>query len=68
MLERENTSPPPQQPVRVHRGLSLEQPHEHRRDRAILEIQESIRMLTTQFQQLMNQPRGREREQPQDAL
>jgi len=29
-------------------------------------MQESIRMLVTQIQQLMNQPRGREMEPPQD--
>jgi len=38
MAERDNTSPPPQQPVRVPRGLSLEQAHEFKRDRAILKM------------------------------
>jgi len=52
--------------VRVPRGLSLEQAHKLRRDKAILEMQESIRTLATQIQQLMNQPRGREMEPPQD--
>jgi len=66
MAERENTSLPPQQPMRVPRGLSLEQAHEFRRDRAILEMQENIRALTAQIQQLINQPRGRDREPPQD--
>ena len=49
MAERENTSPRPQQPVRVPRGLSLEQAHELMRDRAILEMQESIRTLAAQI-------------------
>ena len=66
MIERENTSSPPQQPVRVPRGLSLEHAYELGRDRAILKMQESIRTLTAQIQQLMNQLRGREREPPQD--
>jgi len=62
MTDRENTSPPPQQPVRVPRGLYLEQAHELRRDRASLEMKERIRTLATQIQQVMNQPRGREKE------
>jgi len=45
MTERENTSSPPQQPVRVPRGLSLEQAHVLRRDRVIMEMQESIKTL-----------------------
>jgi len=52
--------------VRVPKGLFLEQAHELRKDRAILKIQESIRTLATQIQQLMNQPTGKEREPPQD--
>ena len=66
MAKRENTSPPPQQHVRVPRGLSLEQAYALGRDRSILEMQESIKTLTAQIQQLMNKPRGREREPPQD--
>jgi len=66
MIDRENTFPPPQQPVRVPRGLSLAQAHKLRRDNAILKMQESIRTLATQIQQLMNQPREREMEPPQD--
>ena len=54
MAERENTSPPPQQPVRVPRGLSLKQAYELRRDRAILEMQENIKTLRAQIQQLIN--------------
>jgi len=54
--------------VRVPKGLFLEQAHELRKDRAILKIQESIRTLATQIQQLMNQPTGKEREPPQDLL
>jgi len=52
--------------VRVPRGLSLEQAHQLRRDRAILEIQENIRALPAQIQQLMNQPRAMDREPSQD--
>jgi len=37
MAERDTTSLPPQQPVRVHRRLNLEEAYEFRRDRAILE-------------------------------
>ena len=65
MAERDITSPPLQQPVRVPRGLSLEQAHELRRDRAILEIQENIRTLTAQIQELMTQPRGRDKKPAQ---
>ena len=50
MAERENTSPPPQQPMRVPRGLSLEHAHELIRDTAILEMQENISTLTARIQ------------------
>jgi len=49
VTERENTSSPPQQHVRVPRGLFLDQAHELRRDRAILEMQETIKTLATQI-------------------
>ena len=71
MAEREDPSSSPQnaplrEPVRVPRGMTLEQAHEMRRDRAILEMQESIRTLTTQLQQLVNQPGRQERGPPRD--
>jgi len=41
MVEMDTTSPPLELPIRVPKGLSLEQTHELKRDKAILEMQEN---------------------------
>ena len=70
MSNEEDTPTNPIQPARVPRGVNLEEIHATRHDNAILALQQSVRQISRQLEQLTTQflapQRGQRPQEPYD--